>query len=99
MGIEYTSLNPTAGEGIWEVDSSILVGATLVVLADSTDAHIDETFTYSIELRNIVESEKRMGCSTLLQPLQMVPGLLILLVPVLVRRRNSLQDSDSSRVR
>ena len=74
-GVEYTSLNPVAGEGVWEVEPSILIGATLVVLADSTDAHIDETFTYSVGLRSIVESEKRMGCTTLLQPLQMVQGL------------------------
>ena len=99
VGIEYTSFNPTAGEGVWEVDSSILVGTTLVVLADSTDAHIDETFTYSVGLRSIVESEKRMGCATLLQHLPTRQGLLILLVPVLVRRRNSPRDWDSGRVR
>ena len=98
-GVEYTSLNPVAGEGVWEVEPSMLIGATLVILADSTEAHIDETFTYSVGLRSIVESEKRMGCTTLLQPLPMVQGLLILLVPVLVRRRHSPRGLDSSPTR
>lgn len=90
-GIEYQSLETENGEGLWEFEPQRLQGTTLIVFADSTAAHIDETFTYSLQLRNIEESEKRMGCITqsrFIPPqVQLAQGLLILLVPVLVRRR------------
>ena len=91
---QYRVLTTLNGEGVWELASADLQDAILVVLADSSDAHIDETFTYTVGLRTVVEPEKRMGCSTLsrsleMTALQMGQGLLILLVPVLARRQNS----------
>ena len=97
-GIEYTSLNTVGGQGVWELSSSKLSDTVLVVLADSTDAHIDETFTYAVGLRKVAENEKIMGCTTLLHSFPMGQGLVILLVPVLVRRRSSPIDSGLSRV-
>ena len=68
--------------------------AILVVFADSTDAHIDETFNYTVGLRTVVESENAWGVllrSLGMEPRLMALGLLILWVPLLVRRRNSLR--------
>ena len=94
--VQYQSVTAINGEGVWEVSSTEIQDATLVVFADAMDAHIDEMFTYTVGLRTVAEPEKRMGCATLSRPLPMGPlpmgqGLLILLVPALVRRRNSLR--------
>ena len=92
----YRSLGTTNGDGLWEVSRLELKDATLVVLADSIEAHIDETFTYTVGLRTVEESEKRMGCATQSQFFLMGQGLLIWLVPVLVRRKMQ-PDLESSR--
>ena len=89
--VEYESLNTVNGQGTWQMSGSRLQDATLVVFADSIDAHIDETFTYTLGLRTVAEPEKRMGCATLSQPHLTVLVPLILWVPVRVRRRRSLR--------
>ncbi len=88
-GIQYRNLPTVAGEGVWSMERVLNEATgdiTLVVLSDSLDAHIDERFTYSLQLRRI-EEPKTMGC--LVVPLEQV--LLIWWVPVLglLRQRRS----------
>ena len=67
-----------AGEGVWRLSNLDVDTVTVVVLADALDAHIDERFTYTLEVTIPTEEQKRSGCIT-----QPVSGLLILWVPVL----------------
>ena len=88
-GIQYRILPTIDGEGLWSMGEILREATgeiTLVVLADSLDAHIDERFTYSLQLRRIDEP-KSMGCATV--PLEQV--LLIWWVPALafLRKRYS----------
>ena len=89
--VEYQSLTTVNGEGAWQMSGPSLQDAILVVFADSKDSHIDETFTYTVGLRTVLESDKRMGCATLAEPRLMALWSLILWVPVRVRRRRSLR--------
>ena len=95
-GIVYQSLHTDDGEGLWDVELQDLQDATLIVFADSREAHIDETFTYSLQLRSIEDTDKRMGCTTLSTqswPLRLEQGLLIWLVPGVLLLRRRLQPS------
>ncbi len=86
----YTDLSTNGGEGLWTLSESELSNSTLVVFADAPEGHIDETFTYALQLRIVEEESKRMGCVTGL-PFQNW-GLLILSGLILVRRQRQYLD-------